>query len=99
MHRPIEEILQSQQSMLRDTATTPDAVPDDRIARGYQRHLDEVAALLRGRACFDVLDVNYRAVLAEPSAQAERINQFFSGQLDVPRMTAVIDQRLYRNKG
>jgi hypothetical protein len=99
MHRPIEEILRSQQAMLRDTAPVPDAIPDDRIARGYQRHLDEVAALLGGRPCFEVLDVNYAAVLADPAAQIDRINRFFGGELDGTRMVAVVDQRLYRNRG
>jgi len=99
MHRPIDEILQSQQTMLRDTATTPDAIPDGRIARGYNIHLEEVASLLRGRACFEVLDVDYAAALAEPAAQANRINGFLGGHLDVSRMTAVVDERLYRNRG
>ena len=99
MHRPIDEILRSQQTMLRDTATAPDAIPDDRIALGYRRHLDEVAAFLRDRACFEVLDVDYAAVLSEPAAQASRINRFVGGALDVSRMAAVVDMRLYRNRG
>jgi hypothetical protein len=98
MHRPIEEILPSQQAMLRDRAAAPDAIPDERIAAGYQRHLDDVAALLRRRPCFEVLDVDYVAALADPAAAARRVSEFFGGVLDVPRMTAVIDQRLYRNR-
>ena len=98
MHRPIEEILRSQQAMLRDTAPVPDAIPDDRIARGYQRHLDEVATLLRGRACFEVLDVDYAAVLAAPAAEVDRINRFLGGELDAAGMTAIVDKRLYRNR-
>lgn len=98
MHRPIEEILRSQQSMLRDRGAPPDEIPDDRIALGYERHLKDIAALVRRRTCFEVLDVDYAAVLADPSVQAARIGRFFDNTLDVSRMTAVIDHRLYRNR-
>lgn len=98
MHRPIEEILTSQRAMLRDRAAAPDTTPDDRIALGYERHLEEISALLRTRPCFDVLHVDYAAVMGDPSAEARRVSDFFDGALDVPRMTAVIDQRLYRNR-
>jgi len=98
MHRPIEEVLRSQQTMLRDTAPAPDSIPDERLAAGYQRHLDEVSQLLRRRACFEVLKVDYVAAVADPVVTALRVSEFLGGGLDVPRMTAVIDQRLHRNR-
>ena len=97
MHRPIEEIMASQRAMLQDRPAA-DAIPDDRIALGYQRHLEEVGALLRRRVCFEVLDVKYATVLAEPAAAARAMNEFFGGALNVTGMTAVVDERLYRHR-
>ena len=97
MHRPIEEVLASQRAMLRD-APTSDALPDDRIALGFQRHLEDVGGMLRRRPCFEVLDVQHAAVLADPAAAAREINQFLGGTLNVSGMTAVVDERLYRNR-
>jgi len=52
---------------------------------GYRRH-------------FDVLFVDYRAVLAHPVEEAHRINAFLGGELDERAMVTVVDPELYRNR-
>jgi hypothetical protein len=50
------------------------------------------------RECFSTLLVDYAEVLAEPAAQATRINAFLGGMLDAGRMAAVADRSLYRHR-
>ena len=38
------------------------------------------------------------AAAPEPAAQVARINAFFGGRLDEPRMIAAVDPSLYRNR-
>jgi hypothetical protein len=44
------------------------------------------------------LYVNYNQALAEPAAQAARLNQFLGGGLDEEAMAAVVDPSLYRQR-
>jgi hypothetical protein len=37
-------------------------------------------------------------VLAAPRREAERINAFLGGGLDVAKMVAMVDEALYRNR-
>jgi len=64
----------------------------------YEQHLEKVQFQLRFREYFDVLYLNYRDVLTDPQREAERMNDFFGGRLDVDAMTAVVDPNLYRNR-
>jgi hypothetical protein len=53
---------------------------------------------LRFRDYFDVLYIDYRAVLEDPIREAKRINTFFDGALDEAKMVEVVDPELYRNR-
>jgi hypothetical protein len=50
------------------------------------------------RPCFDTIEINHKDVLDQPLQQATRINQFLGGRLDIERMAAAVDQKLYRNR-
>jgi hypothetical protein len=64
----------------------------------YATHLEQVDRFLSRRDCFTTLDVPYATVVAEPRAQADRINAFLGGGLDVAQMAAVANRALYRNR-
>jgi hypothetical protein len=98
MRRDMDEVLTSQRKMLHASGAPAEATADERIASGYRAHLDAVNDLLSGRPCFEVLDLSYEDVISGPSEQAERINQFLGGGLDVSRMAATVDPALYRNR-
>ena len=46
----------------------------------------------------DVLELDYRAVVSDPRAQARRMGEFLERPLDVEKMAAVVDAELYRNR-
>jgi len=53
---------------------------------------------LAARPNCEVLYVDHRATLHTPREVATQVNRFLDHRLDVEKMTAVVDQQLYRNR-
>ena len=98
MRRHIEEILASQRQMLIRRGEPTDRVSDERMAKLFQRHLDQLEAWLAEQPNMEVLYVHYSDILAEPVEQAVRVNQFLGGNLDQDKMAAIVDPSLYRQR-
>jgi hypothetical protein len=98
MRRRMREILASQREMLVRRGEATDQVSDEKIAGLFRKHLERVEAWLDAQASFQVINVSYNDVLEKPVQQAERINRFFSGTLDVDAMAGVVDPTLYRQR-
>ena len=98
MRRDIEEVLASQRQMLIRRGEPSDAVPDERMAALFGKHVERIEAWLAEQPNMDVLYVNYGDTLANPLDQALRINQFLGGDLDVESMVGAVDPRLYRQR-
>ena len=98
MQRDLSEVIASQNRML-DARGAARGAADERTRALYTTHLEQVDRFLANRACFSTLRVGYADAVASPSAQAARINAFLGGHLDEPKMTAVADTALYRNRG
>ena len=96
MQRDLDEVLASQTEMLVQRGEPTDG--NNRIRQTYVQHLEQVMRFVGNRACFNLLTVNYRDVLARPEVEARRMNAFLGGRLDVARMSAVADPSLYRNR-
>jgi hypothetical protein len=99
MQRDLDEVLASQNKMLVQRAETPGTPEEDaRMRQHYEAHLAKVHRFLSGRSCFSVLRVDYRSALERPRDEAQRMNDFLGGGLDVDRMAQVGDPALYRNR-
>ena len=98
MRRPLEEVLASQTKMLHRKEQEGASLSPEQLAKAFGRQLDKVANWLADQSNFDVLYVEHRQVLADPQAQAARINQFLGGTLDTTAMAAVVDPSLYRQR-
>jgi hypothetical protein len=99
MQRDLHEVLASQNKMLVQRAETPGTPEEDeRMRQHYEKHLAKVHRFLASRSCFSVLPVDYRRALERPRDEAQRINAFVGGGLDVNRMAEVGDPSLYRNR-
>jgi len=98
MQRNMEEVLASQNKMLRRLGRGGGQAGDADVAAGLKRDLAEFDAWLAARGWFSVLRVDYRDVLADPAGQAERVNRFLGGGLDEAAMARVVDGSLYRNR-
>lgn len=99
MQRDLHEVLASQNKMLIQRAEIPGTPDEDeRMRQHYEKHLAKVHRFLASRSCFSVLPVDYRRALERPRDEAQRINAFVGGGLDLDRMVEVGDPSLYRNR-
>lgn len=98
MQRPLQEVLASQNIMLARAGEATDVVPASEVIAQYDAHLRRVRALLASRPCVETLFVEHGEVLADPRAQADRVNAFVGGGLDPARMAEAVNARLYRNR-
>ncbi len=97
MHRNLHEVIASQNKMLEQRGESNET-PDDRVVTLFEQELKKAKNLIAARSCFDAIDVHHKDVMADPVQQATRINRFLGGGLNIERMAAAVDQRLYRNR-
>lgn len=99
MRRGIEEILASQRQMLIRRGEPTDTISDERMGELFRRHVVQIEAWLAEQPNMDVIYVEYGSILDEPLKQANRLNDFLDGALDVTKMAEVVDPSLYRQRG
>jgi hypothetical protein len=97
MHRALEEVVASQNTML-DRRGEERGADDSRMIQVYGAHLRRVEVLLAEAPNFEVLGVPYRDALERPREQAVRVAGFLGRRLDLDRMVEVADPALYRNR-
>ena len=98
LERPLAEVLQSQEAMLRRQGKM-DAVETDAVARAFRQHLADLRDWLASREDVAVCRIGFRKLLHDPSAQSSAVRDFLGIPLDVEAMSRQVDQRLYRNRG
>jgi hypothetical protein len=98
MRRNIEEVLRSQNKMLERSGARDTLVPDDKMRGNYEFHLKKVYYCLDHIPNFQTLYLDYPEVVANPFAEAKRINAFLGGRLNVEAMASAVDRGLYRNR-
>lgn len=94
MKRDMGEVLRSQQIMLK---RNPDEFPMA-IASVFQKELDFVENWSKTEPGVSILYVDYKEVVDNPFENADKINEFLGGRLNVDNMVHVVDPTLYRNK-
>jgi hypothetical protein len=98
MRRTMEEILASQRKMLIRRGESPDKVPDEKMARMFEKHLAKTEQWLAEQPNIEVLYVNYNDVVKHAAPHVDAINEFLRGGLDTASMLAVVDTELYRQR-
>jgi hypothetical protein len=98
VRRNIEEVLRSQNKMLERNGARDKIVPDEKMRANYEFHLKKVYYQLQHIRNFRVLYLDYSGVVADPTGQAIRIQQFLGRNLDVPAMASAVETDLYRNR-
>ncbi len=97
MLRPIAEVLASQQAMMRRMGKGDD-LSDADMEVFFSSHLARVKEWLTKRRNMDVLYVDYRQCLANPTEWAQKVQGFLSKKLDTEAMSIVVDPALHREK-
>jgi len=98
MRRNIDEVLRSQNKMLERRGEADGGSSDERMRRNYEFHLKKVYYQLEHTPNFKVLYLDYAAVVENPRREAERINAFLGGALNVEAMAGAVEGGLYRNR-
>jgi len=97
LRRNLQEVLASQKKMLERRGETSET-SDEKMVEIYENHLWRTNYLLRHAPHLESLDLDYKKVLEDPVGEAERLNSFVGGGLDVEKMVEVVDPELYRNR-
>ncbi len=97
MRREMTEVLASQKKM-EDRRGEDSQTEDEKMADLYKNHLWRVNYQLKNSKNFDFIEVPYGEVLEQPGPWARRVAEFIGGDLDVEKMAAVADPKLYRNR-
>jgi len=96
MERDLEEVLQSQETMLRRMNRQP--APTAEMLAAYRLHLEKLQEWLTSRPDISVLQVNYKHLIEQPETKAKHICEFLGRNLDLGAMSSSIDTELYRNR-
>ena len=88
----------SQRIMLGRPGRDKGGVDDDEMGKLFEKHLNQIKKWLEKQSNITILYVSYNDTIKKLRENAEIVNQFLCGGLDVERMLAAIDQSLYRNK-
>lgn len=97
MERKLEEIIQSQNAMIKRRQQKP-AADDSTIHELFTKHLACVTAWLDQQKNISTCKISFNKMLTAPEEEIERLIDFFGGQLDHDSMFQVIDKSLYRKK-
>jgi hypothetical protein len=97
MRRDLEEVVASQNKML-DRRGESQHTEDERMKKLFEDDLWKANYLLKRAKHLEALEVNYRAVVQDPLAEAQRISAFLGRELDLESMASVVDPELYRNR-
>ncbi len=97
MNRKMPEVLASQRKMLERRGEKSE-ISDEKLAELLARHVQQVKTWLARQPNFEMLDLDYNAMLVDPEPWAAKVNVFLGGSLDVRAMVQVVDPNLYRNR-
>ena len=101
MRRQLEEIIASQQTMLRRHGKQTDDLDQQQLAKWierFQTDLRKVIDWLHGQENFTVHYANYNDLLNDPEAGVSEIVRFVDASLRTDAMVKVPDRSLYRQR-
>jgi hypothetical protein len=98
MERAMDEVLASQDTMLARRGKQGSTLTPAQMAAAFARQRQRVEQWLAEQPNFKVLKVHYHEVLADPSGQSARLNEFLDARLDQAAMIASVDPGLRHQK-
>lgn len=98
VERHLDEVMASQEAMLRRLKSKPSGFSKQQIQNAYVRQLRDVKLWLARNQELYCLFLQHRDILDRPNEAAQQINQFLGGRLDVQAMAAAVDGSLHRQK-
>ena len=98
MRRRIEEVLASQQKMLARSGKGGAQIAAAVLTKTFEQQLGKVSNWVQTQPNIRMTEVWYHELIADPTGNIAKINQFLGGTLDEAKMAAAVDPSLYRNR-
>lgn len=97
MQRDLEEVLASQEVMLRRRSRETSSLSPERLREAFEQQIRRVKVWLARRSV-PTLFVDYGAALEDPQGTAAALETFLGGDLDVSAMAGAVTRSLYRQR-
>ena len=98
MRRPMHEVLKSQQIMLGKDKDVKSKTFPTGLNDAFLKQLNRVEEWIESQPNIDVIDMNYKDVVALSEAEFDSLISFLDKPLDIEKLKSAIDNKLYRNK-
>jgi len=98
MHRPVDDVISSQQRMLKRRGETGASVSDEALGEIFRRELTALRKWAQTRPATSLLDVEYHAVLKSPRRESQRVAEFLGRPLQIDQMTQIVDPVLNHSR-
>lgn len=98
MRRNLDEVLASQEVMLRNLGKDRDQPPDRRMKELFAAHLADLERFLAEQPSMDVLICDFRQVVENPDVAAHRVADHLGLDLNLTGMAGIIEPALYRQR-
>ena len=98
MQRDIEEVLSSQEKMMRRDGLDPDTIGRDLLYNLFQTDVMDFRRWAEVQGNIQIMYADYRRMVDEAEEMSRHIAEFLGQDLDIPAMASVVDPDLYRNR-
>lgn len=98
MRRNLQEVLASQKRMLVRQGKSGAQMSDSQLMKAFEDQVSKVLRWVREQPNFQLMEVVYHELVADPATHAHAVNQFLDGGLDETAMAQAVDPSLYRNR-
>lgn len=98
MQRDIEEVLSSQEKMMRRDGLDPDTIGRDLLYNLFQTDVMDFRRWAEVQGNIQIMYADYRRMIDEPEEMSRHIAEFLDQDLDIQAMASVVDPDLYRNR-
>jgi hypothetical protein len=98
MQRDIEEVLSSQEKMMRRDGLDPDTIGRDLLYNLFQTDVMDFRRWAEVQGNIQIMYADYRRMIDEPEEMSRHIAAFLDQDLDIQAMASVVDPDLYRNR-
>jgi len=98
MKRKMDEVLASQNKMLKRRGQPADSVDDQVMTEKFNKHLKKISKWLNKQKTMEIIFISYNDVISSPMKQSKKINRFLENMLKIDKMVNVVDNFLYRQR-
>jgi len=96
VHRPLPQVLASQEAMKQRLGTATPPREERALARHFATAMRHLPEIFQGRPRWHILHVSYETMLADPTGECVRLAQFLGSHFNPIQAAAAVDPSLKR---